>query len=519
MRNSVLAFLSQTVKQHGNKAAIVDRERTISFQELDSAARRLATVLSGKVPDVRRPIAVLTPKGMDSIISFLAILFSGNFYAPLDENMPPARLTSILNNLRPSCLIADKIYQPLLMAAGFSPEGIVFVGDAFDETILIDETELLNRTNQIIDTDPVYTIYTSGSTGVPKGVIVPHRGVIDYIDWAMDCFQIDENVVIGNQSPFYFDNSTLDIYLCLAAGATLVIIPKTHFAFPLRLMEYVREMKINFIFWVPSVLITVANLKILEKTTPAMLQRIFFAGEVMPNKQLNYWRQFYPQAQFVNLYGPTEITVDCTYYIVNRPFQDHEPLPIGFPCRNTDILIITEDNRAAGMNETGELCVRGSSLAMGYWDDPEKTNKAFVQNPLQDKYPERIYRTGDLVYYNESGEIIFLGRKDNQIKHMGHRIELGEIETVVQSLAQVDHACVVYDRANEEIALFYQSSLAIDPAEVRKQLAAMLPKYMIPAKVKKMATLPLNANGKIDRTALLASCHLETGLEVKCCEA
>ena len=517
MNNTVLAYLSRTEQRFGNKTAIIDRERTLTFTELDRAAKRLAGVIGKRTGTIRQPIAVLIPKGMESIVAFLGILFSGNFYVPLDENMPQSRLESILHNLQPYCVISSAAYMAALLAAHVPAAQIVPVNAAFDELLDINETDWLERIRQVIDTDPVYTISTSGSTGVPKGVVVAHRGVLDYIDWAIERFQIDEQTIIGNQSPFYFDNSTLDIYLCLATGATLVIIPKSHFSFPLRLMEYVREMNINFIFWVPSVLINVANLKILEKTAPAPLQRIFFAGEVMPNKQLNVWRTCYPQAAFVNLYGPTEITVDCTYYVVERPFQDHEPLPIGIPCRNTEVLVLNDKDVPVGKGESGELCVRGSSLALGYWKDPEKTGRVFAQNPLQNNYPERIYRTGDIVYYNDQGEIMFLGRKDNQIKHLGHRIELGEIETVAQSLAQVDHACAVYDRVREEITLFYQSGDFLEAAELRRQLAQLLPRYMIPAKVKIMRELPFNANGKVDRTMLAEACR-QTRPEVECCE-
>ena len=194
-----------------------------------------------------------------------------------------------------------------------------------------------------IDTDPVYSIFTSGSTGIPKGVVVSHRGVIDYIDWAIETFHIDSTSVIGNQAPFYFDNSTLDIYLMYATGATLNIIPDTFFAFPAKLVEYLDEKKITFVFWVPFVLVNMANFKILDSRKPQYLRDVFFAGEVMPNKHLNYWRRNMPECRYVNLYGPTEITVDCTYYTVEREFNDDEPLPIGFPCKNSDVLILNAD--------------------------------------------------------------------------------------------------------------------------------------------------------------------------------
>ena len=362
-----------------------------------------------------------------------------------------------------------------------------------------------SRWKSLIDMDPAYIIHTSGSTGIPKGVTISHRGIIDYIDWANSVYHVNEETVIGNQAPFHFDNSTLDIYLSFSTGARLVLIPEEHFLFPMRLVEYLSAEQIDFIFWVPSVLVSVANLDILAKAPLPRLSQILFAGEVMPVRQLNYWRKWFPDALFSNLYGPTEITVDCTYYHVERDFSDVEPLPIGFPCRNSDVLILNEGNRLAAPGERGELCVRGSSLALGYWNEPDKTAAAFTQNPLQDHYPERIYRTGDLVYRNGRGEIIFGGRVDQQIKHMGYRIELGEIETAVLSLPNVRNACAVYDREIPQIVLFFEADRELDAAFFRRSLATLLPKYMLPAAYRRMDCLPLNPNGKIDRKSLAAA--------------
>jgi acyl-coenzyme A synthetase/AMP-(fatty) acid ligase len=250
------------------------------------------------------------------------------------------------------------------------------------------------------------------------------------------------------------------------------------------------------------VLVNVANLKALDSVPCDGLKKILFAGEVMPARQLNYWRQRLPGALYANLYGPTEITVDCTYYIVDRAFQDDEAVPIGVACRNTDVLILNEQNRPAAVNEPGELCVRGSSLALGYWNNPEQTAKAFTQNPLHSHYPELIYRTGDLVFRNERGEIMFIGRKDFQIKHQGYRIELGEIETAVLALPEIENACVLYHQAKKEITLFFEAKVKLGPADIRPRLTERLPKYMFPTVFHQLDALPRNANGKIDRPVL-----------------
>jgi acyl-coenzyme A synthetase/AMP-(fatty) acid ligase len=233
------------------------------------------------------------------------------------------------------------------------------------------------------------------------------------------------------------------------------------------------------------------------------LKTIWFAGEVLPTKQYNYWHKNLPEAQFVNLYGPIEITLDCTYFVVDREFADSEPLPIGFPCRNTSILILNENNGLCKSGEEGELCVRGTSLSMGYYNNPERTAAAFTQNPLNTQYPEIIYRTGDVVAKNENGEIVFKGRRDTLVKHLGYRIELGEIEhIVVNTLQLVANGCVVYDHLNKEIILIYENAEDIPVVDFRRRIGQNLPKYMIPTKYIRVNKMPMNPNGKIDRLKL-----------------
>ena len=222
----------------------------------------------------------------------------------------------------------------------------------------------------------------------------------------------------------------------------------------------------------------------------------------MPVKQLNYWREHLPEALYANLYGPTEITDTCTYFIVDREFSPSDSLPIGVAFDNCDVLVIDEENNCLVEDTVSEgiLYVRGSFLGLGYYNNPEKTAEAFVQNPLNKMYPEVLYRTGDIVSYNERGELLFKGRKDHQIKHMGHRIELGEIETGASAIDNVDRVCCLYDDANSEIVLFYTGSA--DEKSVRKSMKAYVPSYMVPQKCIKLSALPINMNGKIDRIKL-----------------
>jgi len=502
MQINVLEYFEKTVLKHKEKIAIIDNESKLTFNELEKCAKKLCFLIHIKMNLINQPIGILLPKGANSIIAFLGTLYSGNFYVPLDIESPQKRLETIINNLEPKIIITTKKYLEILLLQKFDKNSIVLIDEIFNNKITYNNKIILQNIENIIDADPVYTIYTSGSTGTPKGVVISHRGVIDYIDWAVNCFNINSDTIIGNQAPFYFDNSTLDIYLCLATGATLIIIPKYLFIFPVRLLEYIKEKEINFIFWVPSVLTNISNIKLLDKVDVNCLKKILFAGEVMPVKHLNYWRKRLNNTLFANLYGPTEITVDCTYYIVEKDFHDNESLPIGIPCRNSDVFILNKDDKKADKNEKGELCVRGSSLALGYWNNFKKTDEVFTQNPLNKNYPDKIYRTGDIVYKNKEGLIIFVGRKDSQIKHQGYRIELGEIENAVLSISEIDNACVIYNDKDKNIILFYESKNIVTPIEIRKELIKYLPKHMLPTVFTKLDKLPKNPNGKIDRLAL-----------------
>lgn len=502
MINSILGWLENTAETFPNKIAIYDENGSITYAEYrkqsQAIARNIIEFKNEKSISLKSPVVVFLEKSKEVLVSFLAVAYSGGFYSPIDVEMPENRVNKILEVLQPELVITSRESKSKFEKMNYDGAYVII------EDVLPSEGDSAfvdNVVRGIIDTDLLYVLFTSGSTGVPKGVSINHRSVIDYINWVTNTFDINEGDSFGNQAPFYFDNSILDIYSCLKTGATLFIIPQKLFFQPVPLLQYIKDNDIDTIFWVPSALIVVAKLKAFRNVDlSSTLKRVLFCGEVMPNKQLNIWRNYLPKVQYANLYGPTEITDACTYYIVDREFSDDEPLPIGIPMMNTDILVLNADNNLVRGDEIGELCVRGTSLSMGYYNNPEKTKEAFVQNPLNKAVPEIIYRTGDLVKYNEFGELIFLSRKDFQIKHLGHRIELGEIETAASSLNEVNLCCCLYDEKHQRIVLFIDADLSKE--YVKNCIKSLVPEYMIPGKVVFIEKIPMNANGKIDRVKL-----------------
>ena len=494
MEKSILQCLENTTKRFPNKLAFEDINRGATYKEFTENCRKVGTGLA-KLNEINKPIAIFMDKSVACLETMMGILYSGNFYTVLDNKSPEERIHHIFNTLSPIAIVTDKKNEKKARTLEFN--GSIFV---YEDLICENEnTELLKEiSNEIIDTDPMYILFTSGSTGVPKGTVISHKAVLAYATWVKDTFEITEETKFGNQTPFYFSMSITDVFSTILTGATLYVIPKMYFSFPVKLLEYLKEKEINTIYWVPSALCIVANLGALAEADLPDLRKVMFAGEVMPMKQLNMWRKKFPDVMFANLYGPTETTDICTYYIVDREFENTETLPIGKHCNNCDVMIIKDDGTRAGKGEEGELCARGSFLAMGYYNNPEKTNSVFVQNPLNKAYPEIIYKTGDIVKENERGEIIYISRKDFQIKHMGYRIELGEIETAINAIEGIIACACVYDEKNSKIVLFYQGN-KLEEKDLLEQAKAKLPNYMCPNEIHCIDRMPYNANGKIDR--------------------
>lgn len=500
MITNILSYLEKSANKWANKIAIVDDKNSLTFAQWNQLSRNIGTAIIQKTnSSLRKPVLVFVDRRIEGLVGFMGVVQSGNFYVPIDCKMPEQRVKLISDVLNPIAAItvtsSDEKILDLIDFSGVSLRYDDIITTTEDKQLLTDIRK------QMIDTDPVYSIFTSGSTGVPKGVVIAQRGMIDLAEWLVNTFDFTEQDSLGNQTPFYFDGSVKDICICLKSGATLNIIGKKYFTFPKLIIPFLNERKITAILWATSAIVLIGNSDILSVNLPEYLRLVTFAGEAMPAKQLKVWTSKLPNVKFVNLYGPTEITVDCTYYEVEREFNDDEFIPIGRACHNKGILVFNDNNELVKNGEVGELCVRGTGVALGYYNNKEKTQEVFVQNPLHDLYEDKIYRTGDIVKYNENGEIEFVSRKDFQIKHKGNRIELGEIEVAINSISEVTNATCIFDQVNDKIVLFY-TTLNNEELDIINLVKDRIPVYMFPEIIKHLKVMPYNMNGKIDRIEL-----------------
>jgi len=492
MIKNVLYYLENSAANYPDKIAIKEEEKTVTYSQLAYNAKSIGTGLAfynvfGK------PVGVYMEKGIDALSSFFGIVYAGGFYCTLNTELPDFRLTQIQDVLKAKVVVTTEELKE--KAKELFNTSIICTIDELRKTTINEETLSVIR-EKMIDKNPLYINFTSGSTGVPKGIVVGHRSVIDFIEHFVEIFGIDSTDIIANQAPFDFDVSVKDIYSSLKAGATLVVVPRSYFSIPTKLMDYLCDNKITTMIWAVSALCLINTFHALDYKTPTTLKRVLFSGEVMPYKCINGWQKFLPDVEYINLYGPTEITCNCTYYVLEKGRDYSEGIPIGKAFPNEDVFLLDDNNNLITEKDTvGKIIVRGTTLALGYYHLQEKNQDSFIQNPLNDAYPERVYITGDLGKYDENGDLFFCGRKDHQIKYMGHRIELEEIEKAMSKIDGVDRCFCTFEK--ERLKGYYVGT--IEKTELYSVMKQTLPVFMIPGFLRKMDYMPLTKNGKIDR--------------------
>lgn len=492
MDYTVLDYLEKTAEKFPDKTAFADLNSSITFSELVIKAKKIAALLS-QYFEPTHPVPIMIDKSVRTLEFFFGAVYAGCFYSYFDFSFPDERLNSMIQTLDAKYIIADRKYEKKLSNLNIEP---IYCDDIQNQLDILSYNESIR--SAIIDTDPLYANFTSGSTGTPKAVTVNHRSVIDFISCFTELFDIKSTDNIANQAPFDFDVSVKDIFSGIFTGATVHLIPKMFFSFPTKLLDYLVEREITVIIWAVSAMCIISTLNGFDYKVPDKLRTIMFSGEVMPCKQLEVWIKHIPNAQYINLYGPTEITCNCTYYMIPHNTIP-ESIPIGIPFPNERVFLLDEDNKiVTDKNVSGEICVSGTCVALGYYNS-ERTNEVFIQNPNNTRHFERIYKTGDLGLYGQDGLLYYIGRKDSQIKHMGHRIELGEIEKVLNGFEPVSRSCCIFK--NNEISAFYTGT-ETEKKDIVTYLKKILPAYMVPANIIFLPDFPITKNGKIDKRVL-----------------
>ena len=578
MKN-VLEYMEASAKRLPDKTALIDDKTSCTYRELEIIAKGIGYRLSEYITP-GKPVAVMLKKSVLTMQLFFGTVYAGGFYSLTDPDFPVARIEQQLSVLQPEVVITAEEFKDKLAEAGY--KGRVLMGEELyseatkslgetaeptitesitTESITTEPTAVEPTTTESIATEPtaaetattttaatakllairesmpaaapLYCNFTSGSTGTPKGVLVGHASVISFIDSFTDLFDITENDVIGNQAPFDFDVSVKDIYSTMKMGATMVIIPTAFFRFPNGVMDMLEEHKVTTLIWAVSALVLINRLHEFMYKIPPCINKVLFSGEEMPVKHLIDWMNTYPNAKFVNLYGPTEITCNCTFYRIDRVPEMGEKLPSGYVFPGKKLYLMgedgkifaslnpTEENAANGRStaenaanaqsttentadtqpatQVGEICIGGNELALGYYNNEAATKAAFIDYKNETGETLKLYKTGDLGYIKDS-ILYFAGRRDFQIKHNGHRIELEEVERALAGLPEIQQACCLYDQEKYRIVAFCSGTK--DRKAVVAGLRDKLPEYSLPNVYKFMDELPLTKNGKIDRKTL-----------------
>ena len=501
----VQQYFSDSAARFPNKAGICCDNDVLTFREAEEFTNAFARALQGAGVTRGEFVPFFMEKSVRSILATLSALKADCAYVPIDFNSPSQRLKSILKATEASVVIVDDQSQSVIEELLPATERPVLLNISQFKPV-----DVAPLPAQNLSIDIAYVLFTSGSTGVPKGVMIPHKAIIDYIEWCVETYALTDQDIIANHAPLYFDNSTFDLYCAFKTGATLHLVHEELNNVLPRMVNWLSTREITTFFCVPSVLTMLLRSRRLRPGSFPRMRHLIAAGEVLPRDILAEWMDLYPHVQFTNMYGPTEITVDCSYHILHgKPGKDLLSIPIGKARSNMELFVRTATGDLSQViGAEGELLVRGTSVAYGYLGDAERTQKVFIQNPLNRFFHDPLYCTGDLVRIDQHGDYLFLGRADDQIKFLGYRIELGEIEASLVGIEGVHEGVVVFnnntDESERELGALVSLDDGFDLDALRQALKKRLPGYMVPTRFKVIGDdFPRTPNGKYDRNQTL----------------
>jgi amino acid adenylation domain-containing protein len=516
-------LLSESAARYPDNEAIHFEDQRITYAELERETNKLARQLLAVGVTKGSRVGIHMNRGISSIVAACGVLKAGAAYVPIDPLSPSERINYLINQCEITLLLTLRERLKNLQQAfpGNSPLENIIVMDSLDSSPKpVGSARMINWQDirdgiegdapsvNILDSDLAYVLFTSGSTGKPKGVMISHLNSLTFVKAAYGFFKIEKEDRLSNVCPLHFDMSVFDVFVALRAGACIVIVPETTTIFPLKLAETIAKNRISVWNSVPSALSLLATFTNLDDYDFSSVRLILFAGEIFPLKYLRRLQKSIPEARFCNLYGQTEANSSTYFWVDHLPPEAAGILPIGRSFPNFEVFALDEDGKQVhDPGQEGELYVRGSSVALGYWADDEKTEKSFVRNPLRPELNERVYKTGDLVRLDDDGNYVFLGRKDHMIKSRGYRIEIGEIESVLCNNPDVKNAVVIPipddligNRISAIVVPFTPGS--ITKSDIIRHCSTRLPKYMIPETIEFRDSLPATSSGKVDRKEL-----------------
>ncbi len=495
-KSTLYSLFEKTAKENSAKICIKTAERKLSFGELIAVAEKTDSKIRDITGDNKSVIAVIAERSSEMYGAIYGIIRGGNAYLPIDPEYPKERIDYILENSKAAAVAVQGKFASLTR-----------------NIPCIDITEILNSAEKnqknipacsATPEDTAYVIYTSGSTGKPKGAKISHKSAVNRILWMHDKYPLKNDDVILQKTPYTFDVSVWEhFWWGMTGGCLAVSKPGEHFL-PAKILEETHKNSVTHLHFVPSVFELFLNY--LEAHADELYKfnsvtQVFLSGEALSASLVQRFYKLYDcnNVSLHNLYGPTECSVDVTCYDC-RP-EDTDPVPIGKPVYNTKMYITDKYMNLVPVGVQGEICIAGVNVGQGYLNNPELTAEKFIDNPFGEG---KLYKTGDIGYWREDGNIVFVGRKDSQIKLNGQRIELGEIESVISEVNGILSAAVTVKTANgKDILVAFYSGEETDVSYLKDYCSAKLPAYMVPGAFVHLEELPLNNSGKLDRKALL----------------
>lgn len=483
-------LFERAVERHSDSVALVFEGETLSYRQLNSRANRLARFLLKRGLQKGDFVGVGLERSFDLIAAILGIIKAGGVYVPLDPALPSARLDYMVKDCEAKLVLTTTRQQ-----SKFQGELVILVDEREAEIGGFDDS---NTAVPIISEDLCYMIYTSGSTGNPKGALNQHRGIVNHFRFMAREYGLNESDGTLQKTPIGFDASLLEIFLPLQSGCRVIIAKPDGHKDTRYLLQLIREHKLTFLSIVPSVFNHF--LDEIDVQEESSLKLVLLGGEEFSRKLFEKFKQRFPFARAVNLYGPAEAAVDTLTFDCRQNMSGRS-VPIGKPLANTEVFIVDENLALVQSGEVGELILAGIQIGPGYHNRAELSAEKFIKHPFQPDSPYSAYRTGDLVRELTDGNLEFVGRLDHQVKIRGVRIELGEIEHKLELITGIERAVVVVKSVKEEklLVAFYVGDTSLD---LREELSKSLAENSIPQKFVRLEQLPLNANGKVDRNAL-----------------